>query len=104
MLNRTNELAEISYAAVALLNDDDKLDLTVLSGGQEIDKDDPKQSAILILMGQIQNLERSAYRDREKYIASQTARNWTKYLDEHEVNSLWSISLRDEGRFRGFVV
>ena len=89
------------------MNDDNKLDLTVLSGGQEIDKDDPKQSAILSLMGQIQNLERSAYvADREKYIASQNGKetDWTKYLDEHEVNSLWSISLRDEEGVLGFVV
>lgn len=99
VVNRTNELADISYAAVALLDDDEHLDLAVLSGGQSVDKNDTKQTAILQLMAHIQNLERSAYvADREKYIASQNGKenDWVKYLNSHDVQSLWSVALRDE--------
>lgn len=99
VVNRTNELADISFAAVALLNDEQKLDLTVISGGVKVDENDAKQAGILALMGQIQSLERSAYvADRDKYLASQGGKenDWTNYLVQQEVISLWSIALKDD--------
>lgn len=99
VVNRTNELAEISYGAVALLKDDGSLEISVLSGGQKVEKSDGKQSVILNLMGQVKNLERSVYvADKSKYIASQKGKenDWVNYLREYDINSLWSMSLKDE--------
>lgn len=99
VVNRTNELVEIDFGAIALLEDDGELALNVISGGQKIAGADERQKSVLTLMKQIQNLQRSAYvADREKYIASQKGKvnDWVSYLKDHDVTSLWSIALRDE--------
>lgn len=107
VVNRTNELVDISFGAIALLDDDDsELTLTVLSGGQALDGKNTKQQAILDLMPQVQNIQRSVYiAERGRYIASQKGRqnDWTKYVTEHNVNALWSVALRDEEGVLGVI-
>lgn len=99
VVNRTNELVDLSLGAIALLNDDGTLSLSVLSGGQKVNSSDARQAAMLALMKQVQNLQRSVYvAERERYIASQKGKlnDWVKYLRAHDVQSLWSIAVRDE--------
>ncbi|WP_338292298.1 GAF domain-containing protein [Planctobacterium marinum] len=99
VVNRTNELVDLSLGAIALLNDDQTLSMSVISGGQKVDAADARQVAMLALMKQVQNLGRSVYvADRERYIASQKGKlnDWVKYLRAHDVQSLWSIAIRDE--------
>lgn len=106
VVNRTNELVDMSFGAIALLDSDDEaLELAVISGGRAIDSDDEKQVALLNLMKQIQVLQRSSYvPDSERYIQSQRDKNpWTEYLSNFAVKSMWSMALRDEEGVLGVV-
>lgn len=98
VVNRTNELVDVSFGAIALL-DDDELSLNVISGGEKVDLKNPRQQAVLGLMNQVQNLQRSVYvAEKERYILSQKGKtnDWVKYLNQFDVKSLWSVALRDE--------
>ncbi len=105
VVNRTNELVDVNFGAIALLDEqEDELTLNVISGGQAINAKDKKQAAMLGLMQQVKGLQRSVYvAERGRYIASQKGKqtDWTKYLTECQVNSLWSVALRDEEGVHG---
>ncbi|MCC2604465.1 GAF domain-containing protein [Planctobacterium marinum] len=99
VVNRTNELVDIAYGAIALVDDDGELSLNVISGGQKVDLKAPRQLAMLALMKQVQNLQRSVYvAERERYLHSQKGKinDWVKYLNQYDVKSLWTVALRDE--------
>lgn len=100
VVNRTNEIADIAFGAIALTdNNSDELSLAVLSGGAAIDPEDPKQQKMLPLMGQIGKLQRASYvADSQYYINSLQGKSndWSDYLKTFNVSSLWSIALQDE--------
>lgn len=106
VVNRTNELIDINFGTIGLKNEESQsLSLNVISGGQKVAKDDPKQAAILTLMEQVQNLQRSVYvPDKQHYISHQEKPNdWTHYLEAFDVNSIWCSPLRDEEGVLGVI-
>ncbi|XOV77784.1 MAG: GAF domain-containing protein [Aestuariibacter sp.] len=107
VVNRTNELVDINFATIALIDEiDGSLTLNVISGGQKIEADNPKQQGILKLMAQVQNLQRSAYvPERNRYLNSQKEEtDWTQYLkDFSDVIGIWCCPLRDEEGVLGVI-
>jgi multidrug efflux pump subunit AcrA (membrane-fusion protein)/GAF domain-containing protein len=108
VVNKTNELVEISGGAVALYDEHKKqLQLMVLSGGRELDRDDENQALLLQLMEQVKKIERSSYvADLEQY--KTTLKNgdnlWVNYLQNNKLNAVWSMPLQDDEGVLGVVL
>ncbi|WDE13162.1 GAF domain-containing protein [Thalassomonas haliotis] len=100
VVNKTNELVEITGAAIALWDENRKLlKLRVLSGGEAIDIKQEKQQEQLALMEQIRTLGRSSYvADRLSYKKSLkgSANAWLNYLEKHGLNAFWAVPLEDD--------
>lgn len=108
IVNKPNELVDITGGAVALWDEHDKsLRLAVLSGGRKVNAQDEHQKLLLKLMEQVRTIERSSYvADREKYKASLKGADnmWVKYMEQCKLNAIWSMPLQDEEGILGVVL
>jgi multidrug efflux pump subunit AcrA (membrane-fusion protein)/GAF domain-containing protein len=108
VVNKTNELVDITGGAIALWNEANKeLQLMVLSGGRAVDIDAPNQQMLMKLMEQVRNIKRSSYvADREKYkeTLNGVENLWIDYMELGELNAVWSMPLEDEEGILGVVL
>lgn len=108
VVNKTNELVEITGGAVALWDENDKkLHLMALSGGRKIDSASENQSNLLKLMEQVRKIERSSYvADKEKYKESLKGADnlWIKYMEDNGLEAVWSMPLQDDNGVLGVVL
>ena len=108
VVNKTNELVDITGGAVALYNDKKKhLELMALSGGRTVEHEDENQVALVQLMEQVKKIERSSYvADLEKYKQTlKTGDNlWVTYMQENQLNAIWSMPLQDEEGVLGVIL
>lgn len=108
LVNKTNELVEITGGAVALWDDKaEELKLMVLSGGRPVHMDDPGQQMLIKIMEQVRKAKRSSYvPELEPYKKSlKTADNvWVNYMELNEQQAVWAMPLEDEEGVLGVVV
>lgn len=108
VVNKTNELVEISAGAVALYNENKaSLQLMVLSAGRKVDTGDEEQQLLLKLMAQVQKTERSAYvGDLEQYrkTLNNKANLWVDYMQNRGLNAVWSMPLQDDEGILGVIL
>jgi transcriptional regulator with GAF, ATPase, and Fis domain/multidrug efflux pump subunit AcrA (membrane-fusion protein) len=108
VVNKTNELVDITGGAIALYNEHKKqLELMVISGGRRVDSKDENQAMLLKLMAQVQKSERSSYvADLGKY--KKTLKNgdnlWVSYMQNNQLKALWSMPLQDDEGLLGVVL
>ena len=107
VVNKTNELVNISGGAIALWNDKKQaLQLMVLSGGRKVQPDDNNQIMLLMLMEQIRTIKRSSYvPDVKKYKESLKGSDnaWLTYLENNHLSAVWSMPLEDDEGILGVV-
>ncbi len=100
VVNKTNELVDISLGAIALWDEQvGALKLRVLSGDNKLDSEDKKQQDLLLMMEQVRKIERSSYvASLSSYKKSLTNPDnaWVHYMESHSVNAIWSTPLQDE--------
>jgi transcriptional regulator with GAF, ATPase, and Fis domain/multidrug efflux pump subunit AcrA (membrane-fusion protein) len=108
VVNKTNELVDITGGAIALWNENkQELQLMVLSGGRAVEPDAPIQAMLVKLMEQVRGIKRSSYvPDLTKYKASLNgAENlWVNYMEASELAAVWSMPLEDEEGILGVVL
>ncbi|WP_157964803.1 GAF domain-containing protein [Algibacillus agarilyticus] len=108
IVNKTNELVDITGGAVALLNEKSQsLQLMVLSEQRKIDPNDDMQNALIGLMEQVKKSNRVCYvPDVKKYKLSLKGANnvWVDYLEKNNLNSIWAMPLEDEEGLLGVVI
>ncbi|MBF0588915.1 MAG: GAF domain-containing protein [Magnetococcales bacterium] len=101
VVNKVDELADVSDAAIALINENkkDKLFMATLAGGQQVDPEDEDVKDLLEMMEQVRKAGRTTYvANAEKFIKENTEEDniWVKYLERHEIKSVWSTPLADD--------
>ena len=108
VVNKTNELVDITGGAIALWNESNKeFQLMVLSGGRAVDIDAPNQQMLMKLLEQVRTIKRSSYvADREKYKETLNgAENlWIDYMELGELDAVLSMPLEDEEGILGVVL
>jgi multidrug efflux pump subunit AcrA (membrane-fusion protein)/GAF domain-containing protein len=108
VVNKTNELVDITGGAIALYNESkQELQLMVLSGGRKVEPDIPIQAMLVKLMEQVKASKRSAYvADLAKYKESLKGVDnlWVNYLQDSELTAIWSMPLEDEEGILGVVL
>ena len=107
VVNKTNELVNISGGAIALWNERKQtLQLMILSGGRKIVADDTNQIMLLMLMEQIRTISRSSYvPDVKKYKESLNGADnaWLTYMENNDLSAVWSMPLEDDEGILGVV-
>jgi transcriptional regulator with GAF, ATPase, and Fis domain len=108
VVNKTNELVDITGGSIALWDESLKrLKLVVLSGGRKLDINDENQVLLLKLMDQIRGIKRSSYvADRKIYQDSLKGKSngWLTYMQENDLQAIWSIPLEDDEGVLGVVL
>lgn len=108
VVNMANELAEFDIGAIAILDEKkQELFLAEISGDTKIDPDEPNQKALLELMEQVRQADRSVHiADLETYkkqIENPENNDWVNYLTKTENKSLWFRPLSDEEALLGVI-
>jgi len=100
VVNKSNELVDISTGAIALWEDSkNAMALRVLSDGKSIDNEDSRQVELLNLMDKIRASDRSSYvADRNVYKKSLSNKNndWLNYLEKYQLEGFWAVPLKDD--------
>ncbi len=108
VVNKTNELVDITGGAIALWDDKaQELKLMVLSGARPVNLDDPGQQMLLKIMEQVRKIQRSSYiPELEPYKKSLKSGSnvWVDYLELNELQAIWAMPLEDEEGVLGVVV
>lgn len=108
LVNKTNELVEITGGAVALWDEkQERLQLMTLSGGQKVDLANPSHIQLQQLMEQVKQSNRSSYvADVAQYKATLNGaqNNWVDYLEKHQLKAIWSMPLEDDEGVLGIVL
>nr|CRH08013.1 Protein of unknown function [Candidatus Magnetococcus massalia] len=100
VVNMADELADVSNAAVALIDEHkNTLSLAVLSGGVKVDPDDLMQQKLTSLMDQVRKADRTSYIadvDSFKQKSSEGGNAWSAFLDENGSKAVWATPLKDD--------
>lgn len=108
VVNKTNELVEITGGAVALYNENkESLQLMVLSSNRSIEPEDESQMMLVKLMEQVLKSERSAYvADIQQYKKTLNGSDnlWVNYMEKNDLTAVWSMPLQDEEGTLGVIL
>jgi len=100
VVNRANELVDITGAAVALYDErKSQLLLMALSGEDKVDPKDDDQLMLIQLMEQVLKSGRSAYVaniTEYKKTLSNGDNLWVNYIENKQLNAVWAMPLEDE--------
>ncbi len=100
MVNMANELIDVSKGAFSLMDEDkNALSLSMLSGGEKVDKKDERQKEMLSLMEQVRSADRTVYIpdiDAYRKQCGEKRGAWLEYMEKWGVVSIWSTPLKDE--------
>ncbi|WP_193771036.1 GAF domain-containing protein [Candidatus Magnetaquicoccus inordinatus] len=94
----SGELAEISHAAIALVDEtSNALFLAMLSGGVKVDASVSWQSALLALLEQVRQAKRLSYIPDLMALREQQGKEtpWTEFLAQRGSVAAWSMPLAD---------
>lgn len=108
VVNMANELADFDLGVIAIMDEKkQELFLAEISGGEKVDPEDPNQQALLDLMEQVRQADRSVYiadvNDYKKQIDNPAENAWITYLTKVEKPALWFRPLSDEEATLGVI-
>lgn len=108
VVNKTNELVDITGGAIALWDDKLKeLKLMTLSGGRPVNLDESGQQMLMKIMEQIRKAKRSSYVPElgpYKKSLKGAANVWVDYMELNELEAVWGMPLEDDEGVLGVVV
>jgi transcriptional regulator with GAF, ATPase, and Fis domain/multidrug efflux pump subunit AcrA (membrane-fusion protein) len=108
VVNKTNELVDITGGAIALWNESQQeLQLMVLSAGRAVEPDDDSQKMLMKIMEKVRTIKRSSYvADLQKY--KETLKGgenvWVNYMNANELKAVWAMPMEDEEGTLGVVM